>query len=458
MTMDYAVVPKHFRRGLGGAPDEIVVWVGALSRAGAPRPPPGELQAGDHRAPVAWRYEFEGRVYTDEVAIPLPATGAVEVQLALGGVTRARARVGAPPRALPGPGERPYTVLVGSCYCASNDPDARLARAAATLARQHAEPDVTFLCGDQVYLDTPPNYSWKARTRAELIDKFVAEYLHAWSDRGLLPLLRLGATYFTSDDHEFWNEYPAMRGHGGRTAAWEEVARGLFEIFQRREDPAPFAAGAVSFFALDTRLDRDEQLQRFAPPARMAALEAWLGSLEGPGVLVVGETFFGEERSAGVSLTKMVGHLIAQPTIAGTLLEYAQYQELADLLARSKKTVILIAGDVHWGRVADCRLPNGTRLLEVVSSPLTLVDSGLSRLGRPWTRAPSPFQAAGMSAEVHTARGPSGQFYKAEHDHFCTLEFSAANAEPTPGVRMAVRHWRVDSPEPTGEVVYETIL
>jgi len=130
-------------------------------------------------------------------------------------------------------------VLVGSCYCVANDRDARLARAAALLAREGASPDVKFLCGDQVYIDTPPNYAWAPRERAELLDKFLGDYIDTWSERGLLPLLRQGATYFTSDDHEFWNEYPAMRGQGGRTPTRESLARGLFEVFQRREDPEP---------------------------------------------------------------------------------------------------------------------------------------------------------------------------------------------------------------------------
>jgi len=455
MAVDYALVPRHYRRGAGGAPDQIVLWAGAMARGSAPRPPQGELQLGDACAPVPWRHAFEGRVYTDEIAVPLPAQVS-EARLVIDGVTRATARVGAPPGALPGPGERPFTVLVGSCYCVANDRDARLARAAALLARENASPDVKFLCGDQVYIDTPPNYAWAPRERAELLDKFLGDYIDTWSERGLLPLLRQGATYFTSDDHEFWNEYPAMRGQGGRTPTWESLARGLFEVFQRREDPEPLDACGLSFFALDTRLDRDETLDRFAPPARLAALEAWLGSLQGPGVLVLGETFFGEKRSVGVSLTRLVGDLISQPTISGTLVEFAQYRELAALLARSKKTVILVAGDVHWGRIADCRLPNGTRLLEVVSSPLTLVDGGLSRLGRPWTRAPSPFEAGGLSGEVHTVGGSPGHPYKAEHDHFCTLEFSRPAAGP--GVHLAVRHWSVDAHQRTGDIVFETTL
>jgi hypothetical protein len=422
---------------------------------GVPRPPAGELQLGDARAPVAWRHEFEGRVHTDEIRVPVPA-GSAEARLVIDGVTRATAQVSAPPRELPGPGERPFTVLVGSCYCVANDRDARLARAAALLAREQSSPDVKFLCGDQVYIDTPPNYAWAPHERAELLDKFLGDYLETWSDRGLLPLLRQGATYFTSDDHEFWNEYPAMRGQGGRTAAWESLARGLFEVFQRREDHAPLDACGLSFFALDTRLDRDGSLDCFAPPARLAAVEAWLASLQGPGVLVLGETFFGEKRTVGVSMTRLVGKLISQPTISGTLVEFAQYQQLAALLARSQKTVLIVAGDVHWGRIADCRLPNGTRLLEVVSSPLTLVDGGLSRLGRPWTPAPSPFEAGGLSAEVHTVGGSPGHPYKAEHDHFCTLEFSRPVSGP--GVHLAVRHWRVDSHERTGEIVFETTL
>lgn len=91
--MSYALVPRHYCRGAGGAPDQIVLWVGAMARSSMPRPPRGELQLGDARAPVPWRYAFEGRVYTDEIAVPLPAQGA-EARLVIDGVTRATARVG----------------------------------------------------------------------------------------------------------------------------------------------------------------------------------------------------------------------------------------------------------------------------------------------------------------------------------------------------------------------------
>lgn len=450
--MRFAVVPGHLRHDVAGGRDEVVVWVGALGLGVSPMPDEAWLELGDARARVTWPHSFEGRVYTDEVAMPAPEARS-EVRLVVGGATVATATVGAPPRSLPGPGERPYTVLVGSCYCASNDRGARVAKTAAAMARAGAQPDVTFLCGDQVYVDTPPNYSWTAHPREELVEKFLGEYLKSWSDTGLLPLLRMGATYLTSDDHEFWNEYPAKRGHGGRNDDWESVTRALFRTFQRRREPPPFEAGEVSFFALDTRLDRDERLEDFSPPSRLAEVERWLEGLSGPGVLVLGETFFGELRSAGASLTRLMGGLIAQPTIEGTLLEYAQYRRLASALARSGKTVVLVAGDVHWGRLAECRLDNGTRLLEVVSSPLTLVDSGLSRLGRPWTKAPSPFEAGGLRGEVRTLDDPSGRPYRVEHDHFCTLEFSRAPG----GVRMAVRHWRVGD-ERTGDVVHDTVL
>lgn len=431
-----------------------MVWVGALPGATRQAPEAAELLLGDRRAPVAWKSDFDGRIFTDEIALDL-GDSPVEAQLFVGEKCCASARVGAPPATLPGPGERPYTVLVGSCYCVSNDTHARLAKAAAALERANATPDVKFLCGDQVYLDTPPNYTWTEHPREELIDKFFENYATTWSDKGMLPLLKQGATYFTSDDHEFWNEYPAMRGKGGRTADYEWVSRELFKVFQRREDEEPFNAGEVSFFALDTRLDREEELTRFARPERLAEVESWLDSLKGPGVLVLGETFFGEERSVGVSLTRLVGDIISQPTITGTLVEYEQYKELASMLARSKKTVVLISGDVHWGRISECTMPNGTRLIEVVSSPFTLVDSGLSRLGRPWTKAPTPFEAAGLSAEVHTIREPSGDYYKAEYDHFCTLELSRDRGGK---IRMAVRHWHVDEHKNDGQVVYETLL
>ncbi|MFO0603072.1 MAG: hypothetical protein U0324_07855 [Polyangiales bacterium] len=452
--MRYALVPRHYVAGEGGAADHVVLWVGALSDDVAmTRPQPAVVRAGEASAEVTWRYAFGERVYADEVTLPV-AFGRGEVALELDGRVVATAVVGAPPRELPGPGERPYTVLIGSCYGVHRDVGRRLARAAEALVAGGAAPDVKFLCGDQVYLDVPTDYAETEHPREELEEKFLGKYLATWSDAGLLPLLRLGATWLTSDDHEFWNEYPAMRGVRGRTAAWESIARDLFTLFQRREEPAPFSAGAVSFFSLDTRLDRAEAFEDFCPPTRLDAVQRWLDGLSGVGVLVLGETFFGEENTLRMSLSRKLGELAHRPTIYGTLQEYRQYHALAAMLARSGKTVVLLAGDVHWGRISECKLPNGTRLVEVVSSPLTLSDWGFSKAGRPWTPSPTPFEAAGLRGDVVTHRGPDGEPYQPGHDHFCTLEFSRADA----GVRMRVRHWRVDDAPPAGEVVFEVVL
>jgi len=460
--MRYAVVPRHYVIGESGAAEQVVLWVGALSDdVATTRPPPAVVCARDVSAAVTWRYAFGERAYVDEVTLPV-APGRVDVQLQLDGRVAATAVVGAPPRELPGPDERPYTVLIGSCYGVHRDAERRLARAAQALEASGAAPDVKFLCGDQVYLDVPTDYAEAVHPREELEEKFLGKYLATWSDAGLLPLLRLGATCFTSDDHEFWNEYPAMRGVRGRTPAWESIARDLFALFQRRDEPAAFSAGAVSFFTLDsrldraeaTRLDRTEAFENFCPPARLEALQRWLDGLTGVGVLVLGETFFGEERTAQMAFSRALGDLVDRPTIHGTLQEYSQYHTLAAMLARSGKTLVLLAGDVHWGRISECCLPNGTRLLEVVSSPLTLSDWGFSRVGRPWTPSPSPFEAAGLSREVVTHCGPDGEPYQPTDDHFCTLEFSQADA----GVRLRVRHWRVDDAPPAGAVVFDTVL
>ena len=448
--MRYAAVPRHYRRGEGGAPDHVVLWVCAIGD-GAEAPPAAVVRFGGSEVPVAWRYAFQARVHTDEVAIPVGPARA-EVRVEVGGRVVATALVAAPPVKLPGPGERPYTVLIGSCYGVHRDKERLLARAAETLARADASPDVKFLCGDQVYLDGGPTHP----SHEPLAERFLGKYTATWSDAGLLPLLRHGATYLTADDHEFWNEYPAMRGTGSRTAEWESLARELFTLFQRREEPDGFAAGAVSFFALDTRLDRDDELDQFAPPARMDALQRWLDALPGPGVLVLGETFFGEKWTVATAAARGLGEVSHRPTIHGTLQEHAQYKRLTEMLASSGKTVVLVAGDVHWGRIAECRMPNGTRLLEVVSSPLTLADPGYSRPWRPWTKAPSPFEAAGLSAEVETLETPSGEPYQPAYNHFCTLEFSTP--ADGAGVRLAVRHWPVGDHAPPGEIVYETLL
>ena len=76
-----------------------------------------------------------------------------------------------------------------------------------------ARPHIKFLCGDQVYLDDPwHDFLNPFRSRNWLEHRSFKIYLDNWSQQtaegGFGQLLKNGANFFSSDDHEFWNNAP----------------------------------------------------------------------------------------------------------------------------------------------------------------------------------------------------------------------------------------------------------
>jgi len=438
----YALVPKEISN------TGIRVWIGAFCEtADEGRPPDGELRVAGMVLPVTWPpfddaalESVRGRIFKQEIDVPIAARRA-EAALFIDGNLQASATLGTL-RSLPAAGEKPLTILLGSCYGSGRDRHQGAASVFAEMCARGQDPDLKFLCGDQVYLDTPAFYSWFRHAPGALAEKFLGTYLRSWSDQGLLPLLRHGATYLSMDDHEIWNEYPNGRGRSGRTVDWERSALAFFRFFQGSGGSREIRIPPVSFFVLDTRSNRTESKERFVSADQLLALGRWVKALTGPGVLVLTEPVFGETRTFGSSISRLIG-------AADSLRDYAQYRELAELLSGSEHTIVVLCGDVHWGRIAECTLATGARLIEVVSSPLCLVDIGISRWFRPWTPAPTPFQGGiGPWPKVETVP------YRVTQNHFVSLELSRADGGR---VGMAVRLWRVGA-NPGGEIVYSTIL
>ena len=74
---------------------------------------------------------------------------------------------------------------------------------------REVQPDLKFLCGDQVYLDFPSfllGIPYDRKLQARL---FLSKYLQNWGDpQRLGSVLEEGATWFCADDHEYWNNFP----------------------------------------------------------------------------------------------------------------------------------------------------------------------------------------------------------------------------------------------------------
>ena len=429
--MPYLLVPHEV------SATQATIWIGAVDERVGGEALTCEPGAGRHPLDEGWE-RWETRPGGRSIAFQRVTVSGLRprttysLALHAGGHIEASGTVTTFPESLPGPGERPFVVLLGSCFYAREDKTGRAGNAFFHVPAA-LRPDVKFLSGDQVYLDAPwLHFLVDTHSEEQMREEFLDTYLRSWSQQGpamgLGELLRHGATYFCSDDHDLWNSAPNKCIYARDTWTdsgrdrWLRVARDLYRVFQSTALVRRFSVGTLSFLVLDTRLERRADRSQFMPPESMLAVEEWISGLNGPGVLVCGQPIFAER--AGIK-----GHLTDWE-----LPDYDQYPSLVRLLAATRHSIVILTGDVHFGRVATCRLPSGLELLEVISSPLALVDKAV---GGSWKKAPDffpSFDIPGMvKAPVQT------ETYALTDNHFLTLEFSAMGG----GVSVVVRAWPI---------------
>jgi hypothetical protein len=353
----------------------------------------------------------------------------------------ARVRFSTLPAVLPREGERPFTVLLSSCFAIGSDKGLAVGRLIAGLP-EHLKPDLKFLVGDQVYLDFPAFIVGLPFTQAGLGRSLLSKYLRNWGDAaGYQALLEQGCTWFTADDHEFWNNYPNAATIISNTwtaagrAQLKSVTLPLFGDFQCEQAAQAgrsrqFQAGSLSFFVADTRVFRQPGDNEFMQPGDLARLLDWVRTLSGPGVLVVGQPLFHE---AANWFTKRV--------VDRHLANYEQYKELARALTTARHSILMLTGDVHFGRVASAVLlgsPGQPELIEVIGSPLALV-RGSARFP---PDAPDKFPPEAVAGAPQVPVRTNGELKKAG-DNFAVLQFTEV-----PGrVKVRVRHWYIREPE-----------
>ncbi len=354
------------------------------------------------------------------------------------------------PAELPTLDQKPFTVLLGSCFCEAQDESGKLGNTFFHLPSGE-RPDVKIWAGDQVYLDSPWHYwSWHKHDAAELEVKHFENYQRAWfqtgTAAGFREALRDGANYFSSDDHEFWNNAPNWAAlvrdswrEGGRKT-WYGIARDLYGAFQADSATEKFTVGPLSFSIADTRMNRDADRTRFMLNEDIQEVGEWVANLKGPGVLVVGQPLFTAKKG-------LTGHVTDW-----NLPDYDQYGDFVRRLARSTHSLVVLTGDVHYGRVASCALKSGAELIEIISSPTALVDKSV---GGSWHGAPAAYPAFDIPG---VAKGPveTKKDFMLTDNHFLTLQFSAAGGR----VKMVAKAWPIISPGtmPRSIPVYERLL
>jgi hypothetical protein len=357
-------------------------------------------------------------------------------------------RVTTLPTALPTKVERPFTLLVGSCFYGPEDPEGLVGGTYHYLPEDQ-RPDVKVLSGDQVYLDNP----WRETTlkwyranqkpgvfRAMLFEKYVANWTQVrGEDAGFRQLLADGANYFCSDDHEFWNNAPNFGGVGllnnltsGQRKWWFEEARRLFRAFQSPSPLLQFEIPPLSVCVVDTRINRDTAGVRFMRDDDLRAVGRWIEGLQGPGVLVVGQPMLVEGNGIVKSLLKKGFIKAILSYVDRDLSHYTQYKDLVGYIKSSDHSVVVLTGDVHFGRIAGGELKPGseTKFVEVISSPMQAVlgDKDEPLFGS-YKKAPTDHFPITENREIAHRR-----------NHFVTVQFSSGEDGR---VNMEVRAWPI---------------
>lgn len=411
------------------------IWCGVFGHL--QRPPGGTLQSGSRTWPIpaaGWRVvDAAGRlpsgartVWMQRVALTSLQPGSAYPLRAQVARETADAQVTTLPQTLPREPAKPWTLWLGSCFAWYQD-QAGLAGLNTRNLPAYYRPDLKIFCGDQVYLDNPwyevlPHDA--GRLSARLLDKYVNTWTQGDGSNGFSALLARGATGLLADDHEFWNNHPnwspiLLSRSPGERREWATIATELYRSFQTIDGASLTAGrrlsvGPLDLFLADTRFGREEGDRHFMTPAALTEFRQWIedGVVDRPGIVVLGAPLFTEP--ANWFSAKFADRSLAN---------YAQYAPLAESIQRSRRALLLLAGDIHCGRLAVTQLPSRLPFVEIISSPVALVDTSV---GGSFRRAPELFPSEpGAQPRLHVETvpwtPPEGGLTV---NHFATLGFT----------------------------------
>ena len=338
------------------------------------------------------------------------------------------------PAHIPTAHELPFSLFLGSCFFQGQDIHGRVGAAFKGLPTPYA-PRLKLLTGDQVYLDLAHNRGLPIAhilSETDYARHSLEKYRRTWLQRepSFQTLLRSGGAFLTADDHEFWNNCPNPQlqlpgtWRGDTRRAWRRIACSLFEDFQSdvplsAGSPRAFQIGRLSFFLVDTRIDREAGDEAFMRPSDFDRLIRWLNASSNPGVLVIGQPLF-QSRS----------NWFMKRVADRTLANYAQYDELVRAIGSCDRSLLVLSGDVHYGRVATVIRP-GRQLHEVIASPLSLLSGKGDGHGE---AAPTRFPSDAISG---VQRFGTQTHYRTGKEHFAILSISSRGGRIT----VYVRYW-----------------
>ena len=266
------------------------------------------------------------------------------------------------PSRVPEKGRGTFTIGLGSCFY--NHRDGGRAAAAYKALYEHGDktvrPDVTVLSGDQVYLDI--GFDSLSLIGKEIRERIADDYALHWQALG--SMLSRGGTWMLPDDHEYWNDYPftdsllptlfALKLKRVREY-WTAAASDGVKNVQRAAVVESFTLGRdLSVCLADLRSYRSDH--GFLPEAAFTTLLEWAGKRACPGVLVIPQPL-----------------IVEQNTFERNLRSYhTQYIHLLEALGSVSHDMVVLSGDVHFGRIASVPIgTRGARLVEIISSPMS---------------------------------------------------------------------------------------
>ena len=359
------------------------------------------------------------------------------------------------PSRLPLAGRDAFTVGLGSCFCNHRDGGRAAAAYKALYERGDpaVRPDVTMLVGDQVYLDI--GFDSLSLIPDEIRERVAGDYALHWQALG--SILSRGGTWMLPDDHEYWNDYPfvdsllptllALKLPPVR-AAWTRAARDAVEHIQRSPVVESFALGDdLTVCLADLRSHRSGE--GFLPDADFRKLLRWARRRSCPGVLAIPQPLIVAKNNAERNLRSFPG----------------QYARLLDALGAAAHDVVVLSGDVHFGRIASVPIgTRGARLIEIISSPLsnlTLLNGIATNVA---VAQPAAFPSADAAADLGWPPRPvdyftdgqaRGRFFvgsrrghllsayprRRTREHFMTVSFR--RLEDGGGVELTAEAWLV---------------
>ncbi len=211
-------------------------------------------------------------------------------------------------------------------------------------------PQFQLWAGDNLYMDVPVFRGTGAAStpHGDVLERYLTYFVRSEYRRAR----GLHASFNTYDDHEYWNNFPEAQIWLGRSSGAEradaiDAARGCVKLFQASVNPAPVADGLsyrfelppVSFFVADMRSQRtqhDAGAPRMMTKLDLEALIDWADTLQGPGVLVLGQPLWIEPGGYGDYNTPYYS---------------LEHQAIWKALRGAAYDVLVVTGDVHHSRV-----------------------------------------------------------------------------------------------------------